>query len=56
MFIASVHVSDGFLDEDKLQDGVPEAIVSVKAAGIRFWVLTGDKTETAAPRNELKNA
>eukprot|EP00435_Cladocopium_sp_Y103_P042653 s786_g11.t2 len=33
--------------EDKLQDGVPEAIVSVKAAGIRFWVLTGDKTETA---------
>lgn len=33
--------------EDKLQDGVPEAIVSVKAANIRFWVLTGDKTETA---------
>ena len=33
--------------EDKLQDGVPDAIVSVKAAGIRFWVLTGDKTETA---------
>jgi len=33
--------------EDKLQEGVPEAIVTVKAAGIRFWVLTGDKTETA---------
>ncbi|CAE7035228.1 ALA3 [Symbiodinium natans] len=33
--------------EDKLQDGVPEAIVSIKAASIRFWVLTGDKTETA---------
>jgi phospholipid-transporting ATPase len=33
--------------EDKLQEGVPEAIVSLKAAGIRFWVLTGDKTETA---------
>jgi len=33
--------------EDKLQDGVPNAIVSLKAAGIRFWVLTGDKTETA---------
>ncbi|CAK9013363.1 Phospholipid-transporting ATPase ID (ATPase class I type 8B member 2) (P4-ATPase flippase complex alpha subunit ATP8B2), partial [Durusdinium trenchii] len=33
--------------EDKLQDGVPEAITSIKAAGIRFWVLTGDKTETA---------
>lgn len=33
--------------EDKLQLGVPEAITTVKAAGIRFWVLTGDKTETA---------
>lgn len=33
--------------EDKLQEGVPEAIVTIKAAGIRFWVLTGDKTETA---------
>lgn len=33
--------------EDRLQQGVPEAIVTVKAAGIRFWVLTGDKTETA---------
>lgn len=33
--------------EDRLQAGVPEAITTVKAAGIRFWVLTGDKTETA---------
>jgi len=33
--------------EDKLQEGVPEAIVTIKKAGIRFWVLTGDKTETA---------
>lgn len=33
--------------EDKLQEGVPEAIVTIKGAGIRFWVLTGDKTETA---------
>merc|ERR1712232_1085334 len=33
--------------EDKLQDKVPESIVSIKEAGIRFWVLTGDKTETA---------
>lgn len=33
--------------EDKLQEGVPEAITTIKAAGIRFWVLTGDKTETA---------
>lgn len=33
--------------EDRLQDGVPEAIATVKEAGIRVWVLTGDKTETA---------
>jgi len=33
--------------EDRLQDGVPEAISTIKEAGIRLWVLTGDKTETA---------
>jgi len=33
--------------EDCLQDGVPEAIATIKQAGIRVWVLTGDKTETA---------
>ncbi|GAB5354312.1 hypothetical protein AAMO2058_000108000 [Amorphochlora amoebiformis] len=33
--------------EDKLQDGVPEAIRDIQAAGITFWVLTGDKRETA---------
>lgn len=33
--------------EDRLQDGVPEAIKTVKEAGSRVWVLTGDKTETA---------
>jgi len=33
--------------EDCLQDGVPEAIATIKEAGIRLWVLTGDKTETA---------
>lgn len=33
--------------EDKLQDGVQAAIETIKAAGIRFWVLTGDKVETA---------
>jgi magnesium-transporting ATPase (P-type) len=30
-----------------LQDGVPEAIEALTAAGIRVWVLTGDKVETA---------
>lgn len=29
--------------EDKLQDGVPEAIAKVMEADIRVWVLTGDK-------------
>ena len=29
--------------EDKLQAGVPEAIANLAAAGIRLWVLTGDK-------------
>ncbi len=33
--------------EDKLQKGVPEAIESLRTAGIKVWVLTGDKQETA---------
>src|SRR6266850_599471 len=33
--------------EDKLQDGVPETIADLKGAGIKIWVLTGDKLETA---------
>ncbi|XP_053369537.1 phospholipid-transporting ATPase IC, partial [Clarias gariepinus] len=33
--------------EDRLQEGVPETIVSLRRAGIKVWVLTGDKTETA---------
>ena len=33
--------------EDKLQDGVPQAIELLMSAGIRVWVLTGDKEETA---------
>lgn len=33
--------------EDKLQDGVPETIADLKRAGIRVWVATGDKLETA---------
>jgi phospholipid-translocating ATPase len=30
--------------EDKLQDGVPECIERLKQAGIKIWMLTGDKT------------
>eukprot|EP01135_Chromosphaera_perkinsii_P010896 Nk52_evm23s2273 gene=Nk52_evmTU23s2273 len=33
--------------EDKLQEGVPESIRSLRRAGIKVWVLTGDKQETA---------
>ncbi len=29
------------------QDGVPEAIQSLLEAGIRVWMITGDKQETA---------
>lgn len=33
--------------EDKLQAGVPEAINRLARAGLKIWVLTGDKVETA---------
>jgi len=33
--------------EDKLQQGVPETITHIVEAGIKVWVLTGDKQETA---------
>ncbi|XP_013169831.1 PREDICTED: probable phospholipid-transporting ATPase IM isoform X2 [Papilio xuthus] len=33
--------------EDKLQDGVPETIANLSMAGMKIWVLTGDKQETA---------
>lgn len=33
--------------EDKLQDNVPETIDTLLQAGISFWLLTGDKQETA---------
>ena len=33
--------------EDKLQNDVETTIESLKDAGIKVWVLTGDKIETA---------
>jgi P-type E1-E2 ATPase len=33
--------------EDKLQLGVPNTIEMLKKAGIKVWILTGDKIETA---------
>ena len=37
----------GTVVEDKLQDNVPETIRELRAAGIKIWVLTGDKLDTA---------
>ncbi|XP_076046223.1 phospholipid-transporting ATPase IF-like isoform X2 [Oratosquilla oratoria] len=33
--------------EDKLQDGVQETLEALRVAGIKVWILTGDKVETA---------
>ncbi|KAL8113317.1 putative phospholipid-transporting ATPase 4 [Apium graveolens] len=33
--------------EDKLQQGVPQCIDTLAQAGLKIWVLTGDKMETA---------
>ncbi|KAJ1335621.1 phospholipid-translocating ATPase [Microdochium nivale] len=33
--------------EDRLQDGVPDTIALLAEGGIKLWVLTGDKVETA---------
>ena len=33
--------------EDRLQEGVPDSIALLGQAGIKLWVLTGDKVETA---------
>ena len=37
----------GTVVEDKLQDNVPETIKELRSAGIKIWVLTGDKLDTA---------
>ena len=33
--------------EDKLQDEVPDTINKMRNAGIKVWIITGDKIETA---------
>ena len=40
--------------EDRLQDGVPETIADLKEAGIKIWVATGDKLETAIGESVLR--
>ncbi|CAH9088943.1 unnamed protein product [Cuscuta epithymum] len=44
---SNLHILGASGIEDKLQQGVPEAIESLRTAGIKVWVLTGDKKETA---------
>lgn len=38
--------------EDKLQDGVQQAISNLQTAGIKIWILTGDKQG----KNEVANS
>ncbi|CAG8453338.1 21856_t:CDS:2 [Cetraspora pellucida] len=44
---ADLEITGATAIEDKLQDGVPETIDKLCRAGIRVWMLTGDKKETA---------
>ena len=37
----------GIAIEDRLQHGVPQSISILSEAGIKLWVLTGDRVETA---------
>lgn len=43
----NLHIVGATAIEDKLQNGVPETIHRIEQAGIKLWVLTGDKMETA---------
>ncbi|OJA07656.1 hypothetical protein AZE42_09081 [Rhizopogon vesiculosus] len=43
----SLHILGATALEDKLQEGVPEAIEMLHRAGIKLWILTGDKLQTA---------
>ncbi|KAH3671888.1 hypothetical protein OGAPHI_000074 [Ogataea philodendri] len=44
---AKLTLLGGTAIEDRLQDGVPDSISLLASAGIKLWVLTGDKVETA---------
>jgi magnesium-transporting ATPase (P-type) len=43
----NLHIVGATAIEDKLQVGVPKTIATLAKAGIKLWVLTGDKRETA---------
>ena len=42
-----LHIVGATAIEDRLQGGVPDTIANLGKAGIKLWVLTGDKRETA---------
>jgi magnesium-transporting ATPase (P-type) len=42
-----LHIVGATAIEDKLQQNVPKTIATLAKAGIKLWVLTGDKRETA---------
>jgi magnesium-transporting ATPase (P-type) len=44
---SGLHIVGATAIEDRLQDGVPDCIEKLLQAGIKVWVLTGDKEETA---------
>lgn len=44
---SNIHLLGATIVEDKLQDEVPETIRDLRLAGIKVWMLTGDKIDTA---------
>ncbi|KAE9383101.1 HAD-like protein [Gymnopus androsaceus JB14] len=43
----SLQILGATASADKLQEGVPEAIKTLHRAGMKLWILTGDKLQTA---------
>jgi magnesium-transporting ATPase (P-type) len=46
-FEKEFHLLGAAVQEDKLQENVPSTIRDLRLANIKFWMLTGDKIETA---------
>jgi phospholipid-transporting ATPase len=44
---SKIHLIGATIVEDKLQEKVPETIRDLRLAGIKIWMLTGDKMDTA---------
>jgi phospholipid-transporting ATPase len=46
-FEKNIYLLGSTIVEDRLQDKVPETIRDLRLAGIKIWMLTGDKIDTA---------